>query len=226
MAAKAKKPAKKAKKAALKIPAELAALVPKAKAAKFDWNAFIQIIIALFNRQPPAPPPPAPVPTPTPVPPTPVPTPVPPVPEPHPMPAPPSGCSRPDAVKLGFRDQRKLARGYRIMFDASDMANGVKIPEGCGDWLNQQFGQMEAYQNGPGFTHDPVERSSSNPSLLVIATNNDADWDGNRYKLAGNYEVGVSRSVLNVWRAQKFTIDDQGQAHGMGNNQQSFDVPK
>lgn len=189
---------------------------------------FIQKILDFFKKRPKPPvpvpvpePPPTPVPTPTPTP-TPVPT-----PEPFPPPTPQPGCAKPASVKLGFRDQRGLSRGFRIMFDASDLdADGNKIPEGCGDYLNETYGQIEAYQKGPGFDHDPVERSSSNPSLLVIATNYEGDWDGNRYKLAGSYEVGVSRAHLKVWRVQRFTIDERGEAHGMGTNAQAIDLPK
>lgn len=143
------------------------------------------------------------------------------------MPAPDLTCGKPTSLKLGFFAQRQLeGRGYRITFDASPLVDGVKAPEGCGDYYNETYGQVEAFQQGPGFDHDPVERSSSNPFLLVIATNYEADWSGGRYLLAGKYTLGVTYPWLKVWRCQDFTIDDKGQASGYGTNQQSYDKAK
>lgn len=203
------------------------------------WKRWLEVLLAYLSKKPaPAPVPvptpvPVPVPVPTPVPPppapVPVPVPVPPPPPPAPVPAPepPPACGKPTSLKLGFFAQRQLeGRGFRISFDVSPLVDGVKAPESCGDYYNQTYGQVLAFQDGPGFRGDPVERSSSNPNLLVIATNYEADWEGGRYKLAGKYTLGVTYPWLPVWRCQDFTIDDRGQAHGYGNNQQSYDLAK
>lgn len=186
-------------------------------------------LLGLLQKEPEPPKPEPPAPTPVPVP---TPTPAPqPEPQPGPVePAPtPFGCAKPTGLKLGFRDQRQLARGFRIMFDASPLiGDGQKASEGCGAYYEVTYGQPEAFQSGPGFAHDPVERASGagNGCLLVIATNYEGDWEGNRYKLAGKYTVGVSYPWLTTWRCQDFTIDEQGQAHGAGTNAQGYDRPK
>lgn len=193
------------------------------------WKRILDALLKWLTKNQPAPvpPPPEPVPVPVPVP-VPTPTPVPvPTPAPDPPPVPNPGCGKPTNLKLGIRDQRQLAKGYRITFDCSPLVDGVKAPEGCGPYYLATFGEVQAFQKGPGFDADPVERSSVGDGfLLVIATNYEADWSGSRYKLAGNYTIGVSYPWLKVWRCQDFTIDENGQAHGYGTNAQSYDMAK
>jgi hypothetical protein len=198
------------------------------------WKRILDAILAWLRQQqePPAPvpPPPAPKPVPVPVPPpvpTPPPVPVPaPAPAPQPPPAPSPACGKPTSLKLGIFNVVAKDRGARIVFDCSQMVEGVKAPEGCGDYYNQTYGQVIAEQDGPGFKGEPVERASSNPNLLVIATNYEPDWAGDRYKLAGTYTLRVTYPWHSVWRAQTFTIDERGLPHGYGNNQSSYDIPK
>jgi hypothetical protein len=189
------------------------------------WKRILEALLALLKPKPapaPVPPPPVPVPVPTP-PPVPVPPPVPPPPVPTPNPA----CGKPTSLKLGIRGVRQLLRGWRIAFDCSPLVDGVKVSEGCGPYYLQTYGEVEAFQKGPGFDHDPVERGSDGDGfILVIATNNEADWQDGRYKRAGKYTIGVSYPWLNSWRCQDFTIDEKGEAHGYGNNQQSYDLFK
>jgi hypothetical protein len=135
-------------------------------------------------------------------------------------------CGKPTSLKLGIYNVVKKDRGARIVFDTSPMVDGVKAPEGCGPYYDETYGQVLATQDGPGFKGDPVERASSNPNLLVIATNYEADWDGDRYKLAGNYILRVTYPWFKVWRAQAFTINDKGIPSGYGTNAQSYDEPK
>lgn len=187
---------------------------------------------------------PVPVPTPTPVP-TPVPTPAPvptPVPVPEPPPPPPvpvSRCPAPFGIKLGFRqDARKLALGYRNIADITAIVRGACAHKGdlspdaicpadefCGDAYNAALGQPEAFQTGPGFDHDPVERSSENPYILVIATNSPNDWEGGRYKAAGRMTIGVSYRHLNFWRCQDVVMTEDGRIIG-GQNSAGYDLPK
>lgn len=195
------------------------------------WKAILNALLALLKPKPaptPVPPPPVPVPVPPPAPvPPPTPPPPPPPAPPAPAPAPDPTCGKPTSLKLGIRSVTQLQRGYRGTWDVSPLVDGIKVPEGCGPAYLLAYGEVKATQKGPGFDADPVERSSVGDGfLLVIATNNEADWDGNRYKLAGNYTIRTSYDWLPVSRCQDFTIDQQGNFHGYGNNQQSYDVAK
>lgn len=83
--------------------------------------------------------------------------------------------------------------------------------------IDPAVGIPQAFQAGPGFTHDPVERSSTSDYLLVIT-------DG----AAGPTRLCASFPNLDTWRCQDFFIDSEGEAVGVEGNDRtrSFDLPK
>jgi hypothetical protein len=193
------------------------------------WKAILAWLLAKLQPAPapapaPVPPPPVPVPVPTP---TPVPTPIPPPPVP---PTPPGdSCSTPAEVKLGFRpNPRKLALGYKNMFDVTYMdANGKPCPTECGKQYNALYGEPEAWQTGTGFTRDPVERASNTDGyVLNIATNSEADWQDGKFKAAGLMTVAVSCKCVSYWRAQDGMMGTDGLMTGFGQNSQGYNIPK
>jgi len=233
-----------------KLHSELLALVPKSKAKSatggFDWSTLIQILLALWEKlnKPKPPVPPVDPPTPPKCPPgthlvtygtSPVtygcvPD-VPPPIEPPPVDPPPPDpkCVRPDGIKLGWRDQRKIQPGWRNTFNVTPTIGGVPAPEGCGQFYFDTYGQPEAYQSlEGGFQKDDVERASGDSfgCILVLATNSEELWKDGRYTEAGKMTIAVSYPWLKFWRAQDCVMGEDGKITGAGNNTKSYDIPK
>lgn len=104
----------------------------------------------------------------------------------------------------------------------------VPAPEGCGQAYFDTYGQPDAYQSGPGFNRDPVERASGDSfgDILVLATNDESQWSGGRYLPAGAMTVCTSYPWLPSWRCQNGTMNAAGQLVGFGPNSQGYDRAK
>lgn len=83
--------------------------------------------------------------------------------------------------------------------------------------VDPAVGIPQAYQAGTGFSHDPVERSSTSDYLLVIT-------DG----APGPAKLCASFPNLDTWRCSSFFIDSEGEAVGAEGNDRdrSHDEPK
>jgi hypothetical protein len=194
------------------------------------FSQLMAALLAMLFHPAPTPPPPPPDPA-TPPPSAPPITPAPPAPPPPAPPAPPAPVEvpTPAGIKLGWRGTRKLELGFRNEFNITPTDdNGRGLPEAMGEALMLKFGWPEAFQDGPGFTGEPVERASGDSfgCIARIATNSPGEWDGGRYTKAGHYTIGASYPHFNYWRCQDFTIGDDGQVSGAGTNQQSYNRPK
>lgn len=191
------------------------------------WQRLLAFLKLLLGGAPPVTPPsPPPVPVPPPVPPPVVPPVAPPV--APPIVPPDDACPRPDGIKLGWRDTRKLEKGWRNQFNVTPLVGGVPASEGCGETYFLRYGEPQAFQDGPGFTGDPVERASGDSfgDILVIATNDESQWDGPIYKPNGPMTIGVSYPWLKTWRCQNGVMGTDGQMRGFGNNSQGYDKAK
>ena len=151
-------------------------------------------------------------------------------------------CPPPIAVKLGWRQNpRKLEpNGYKNMGDVTPMVQGAcahkgdpsptaecAADEGCGPVYDARYGEPQAYQDGPGFSHDSVERTSGSLGyVLNIATNSEELWANGRYQQAGRMRVCVSFPNLTTWRCQDGEMGQDGKMSGFGQNNQGFDLPK
>jgi hypothetical protein len=201
----------------------------------FDLGAIVQLIQtlwAIFQQlhppKPPAPPAPQPAPPTPPTPPAPPvePPPVPPVP---PVTPPNAQCAKPDGIKLGWRDARKIQPGFRNQMNITPTIGGVPAPEACGAYYEQTYGQPEAEQSlVGGFQNDPVERASGDSfgCILVFASNSPDLWKDGKYIEAGKMTVKVTYPWLPYWVAQDGVMGTDGKMTGFGTNQQSYQIPK
>jgi len=204
----------------------------------FDLGALaslIQVLWAIFQQiKPPKPPKPPDPPVDPPKPPVdppkpPVDPPVNPPVEPPPVNPPDPQCVRPDGIKLGWRDARKIQPGWRNTFNVTPTIGGVPAPEGCGSFYYETYGEPQAFQSlVGGFQDDPVERASGDSygCILVLATNSEELWKNGEYQEAGKMTIGVSYPWLRFWRCQDVVMGVDGKITGAGNNSQSYDRPK
>lgn len=127
--------------------------------------------------------------------------------------------------------------GFRNTFDLSPTVGGVTIgPEtGCGDFLVQVYGEFERFVSGDGIRgRDPVELQSTNPYIMVEATNSDTvNWaagcpDNCRgdYLLPGKRTYCISYHHLAYWRCQDGFMSPEGRLEGFGTNSRGYDLPK
>lgn len=153
--------------------------------------------------------------------------PVPPV-EP-PQPPTQQGCAKPDGIKLGWRDARKIQPGWRNMFNVTPTIGGVPAPEGCGQFYFDTYGEPKAEQSlEGGFQDDPVERASGDSwgCILVMATNSENLWKDGSYQEAGRMTVKVTYDWLPYWVAQDGEMGTDGLMRGFGTNSKSYQIKK
>lgn len=113
--------------------------------------------------------------------------------------------------------------------------------EACADHVGAPYqvvyGQPQAFQDGPGFRGDPVERTTDgcnkdDPSVvpcgynLRFATGGRENYPGGRYKEAGPMRICASLPNLPTWRCQTGTMGEDGKLDGFGQDNRSRDVPK
>jgi hypothetical protein len=156
-------------------------------------------------------------------------------------------CPKPIRAKLAIFAKRKLPDRptWRNVWNVTPMVDSTGNGGSCEWKRNQETGELpseceaapqcaaqyqiifapidpavgipQAYQKGPGFDHDPVERSSTNDYLLVIT-------DG----AEGPTKLCASFPNLDTWRCQDFYIAGSGEAVGVEGNDRtrSHDEPK
>lgn len=113
--------------------------------------------------------------------------------------------------------------------------------EGCADHVGAPYqvtyGQPQAFQDGPGFTGDSVERTTDgcnkdDPGVvpcgynLRFATGGRENYPGGRYKETGHMRICASLPSLPTWRCQSGEMDSDGRLQGFGTDSRSVDVPK
>jgi hypothetical protein len=115
--------------------------------------------------------------------------------------------------------------------------------EHCADHVGsvyeRLYGQPQAFQDGPGFTGDPVERSTDGCTVVIngvphvpcgynlkFATGGPQNYPGGRYKEAGPMRICVSLPPLRTLRCQDGEMSGDGRLLGVGTNDRGYDLPK
>lgn len=184
-----------------------------------------------------------------------------PSPRPSPGPTPPTTtydpCPPPIDVKLGFNpNPPKRTPGWRNLGSITPLVRGAcrhkgdaspdavcAVDEGCADHVGsvyeRTYGQPEAYQNGNGFTRDPVERTTDGCVVtvggvdhvpcgynLAFATSSPNLWADGIFLQNGPMDVCVSMPNLDHWRCQSGRMSTDGKMEGFSTNDSGYDKPK
>lgn len=121
-------------------------------------------------------------------------------------------------------------------------ADTCAVDEGCADHVGSpyevKYGQPQAFQDGPGFKGDPVERSTDGCTVIVdgvphvpcgynlkFSTAGEQNYPGGRYNEAGRMRICASLPGL-PWRCQDGIMSEAGKLEGFGTNDRGYDLPK